>query len=350
MAFFCGFLLQCLQMDADSDHQRSGNHGEDRGTDKSNDRMKFKNRRKVLRLNSPAPPNGGSDESDGHDSDYVPSSPVQAGIAAEGSNRKRRRKQARHQTPTDAAAAPRGVVGGQEVPKRRPVSIRCSPMKFKEIVAALGDTLKGQVVAKNFGGLLQFKPHELDRHLLSWLMRKLNPETMKLEIGGGKEIAITEHSVWCVFQIPNAGSDPPHMTDDEARIIRRELGLQICGNAYNPRRGFSAGDILDGLNKKTLRGSLGLRAFFMCAFQSLLFSNTDAYIRLEDVKYTEDLENIGNRNWCKAVVDHLRNAARLYRKNFSEKDIMAPISGCGIFLMVSISPIFFSSLFFLFFV
>ena len=167
----------------------------------------------------------------------MPSSPVQAGIAAEGSNRKRHRKQARHHAPADAAAAPRGVVGGQDVPKRRPVSIRCSPMKFKEIVTALGDTLKGQVVAKNFGGLLQFKPHELDRNLLSWLMRKLNPETMKLEIGGGKEIAITEHSVWCVFQIPNAGSDPPHMTDDEARIIRRELGLQICGNAYNPRRG-----------------------------------------------------------------------------------------------------------------
>ena len=90
--FFCVFLLQCLQMDADSDHQRSANHGEDRGTDKSNDRMKFKNRRKVLRLNSPAPPNGGSDESDGHDSDYVLSSPVQAGIAAEGSNRKRHHK------------------------------------------------------------------------------------------------------------------------------------------------------------------------------------------------------------------------------------------------------------------
>ena len=38
--------------------------------------MKFKNRRKILRLNSPAPPNGGSDDSDGHDLDYVPSSPV----------------------------------------------------------------------------------------------------------------------------------------------------------------------------------------------------------------------------------------------------------------------------------
>ena len=81
----------------------------------------------------------------------MPSSLVQAGIAAEGSNRKRHRKQARRHAPTDAAAAPRGVVGGQDVPKRRSVSIQCSPMKFKEIVAALGDTLKGQVVAKNFG-------------------------------------------------------------------------------------------------------------------------------------------------------------------------------------------------------
>ena len=64
----------------------------------------------------------------------------------------------------------------------------------------------------------------------------------------------------------------------------------------------------------------------MCAFQSLLFSNTDSYIRLEDVKYTEDLENIGNRNWCKAVVDHLWKAARLYKKDFADKGIMALIS------------------------
>ena len=43
-------------MDADLDHHCSDNHGEDRGTEKSNDRMEFKNKRKVLRLNSPAHP------------------------------------------------------------------------------------------------------------------------------------------------------------------------------------------------------------------------------------------------------------------------------------------------------
>ncbi|RLN23579.1 uncharacterized protein C2845_PM07G11120 [Panicum miliaceum] len=187
------------------------------------------------------------------------------------------------------------TAAGSAVPidqKKWPVSIRSSPAKFLDIVKALDEPLKAEVHAKNFGGLLLFKPHYLDRQLLSWLMRKLNPEIMKLEIGGGKELAVTEHSVWCVFQIPNSGGDPPFMKDDEARVKRRELGVQ-----------------------------------------SFLFSNTDSYIRLEDVSFTEDLQNIGNKNWCKAVVDSLRKAARLYKKDFPQKGINAPITGCGIFLM-----------------
>jgi len=93
---------------------------------------------------------------------------------------------------------------------------------------------------------------------------------------------------------------------------------------------------VDGLNSKTLTGDLGLRAFFMAAFQSLLFSNTDSWIRLEDVIYTEDLNNIGKINWCKTVVDNHSKAARLYRKDFAAKGVHAPLTGCGIFLMVSV--------------
>ncbi|RLN18077.1 uncharacterized protein C2845_PM02G18160 [Panicum miliaceum] len=225
-------------------------------------------------------------------------------------------------------------------PKRRPVSIRCSPSKFTDIVKALDENLKAQVRAKNFGGLLLFKPQSLDRQLLSWFMQKLNPETMKLEIGGGKEIAITEHSVWCVFQIPNAGGDPPLLKNDEARVKRRELGVQICGSAFNPNLGIKVSDIENGFKNST--GDLGLRTFFMCAFQSLLFSNTDSYIRLEDVRFTEDLQNIGNRNLCKVVVDNSHKAAHLYKKDFAEKGINAPITGGRIFLMHGLDTNLFS--------
>jgi hypothetical protein len=118
-----------------------------------------------------------------------------------------------------------GIVGGDEnkgITKTR--AIRCSPGKFIKLVNSLSDELKSEVVAKGFGGLLRFKPHLLSRKLLSWLMRKLNLETMKLEIGGGKEIQITEHSVWCVLQLPNVGSDPPPMSDADAHALRDELG------------------------------------------------------------------------------------------------------------------------------
>lgn len=229
-----------------------------------------------------------------------------------------------------------GIVGGDEnkgITKTR--AIRCSPGKFIKLVNSLSDELKSEVVAKGFGGLLRFKPHLLSRKLLSWLMRKLNPETMKLEIGGGKEIQITEHSVWCVLQLPNVGSDPPPMSDADARALRDELGEQICGKSYRRISGINISVITDRLQKRTLNGELGLRAFFMAAFQCLLFSNTDTRIRIDDVKYTQDIQNMGNKNWCKAVVDRLSIAARLYRKDFAEKGINAPISGCGIFVAVS---------------
>jgi len=63
-------------------------------------------------------------------------------------------------------------------------------------------------------------------------MLRLNPETMKLELGGGKEIAITEHTVWCVFQLPKVGGDPPAISDAEARFRQNELGQQICPSTY----------------------------------------------------------------------------------------------------------------------
>ena len=125
------------------------------------------------------------------------------------------------------------------------------------------------------------------------------------------------------------------MSDREASARRKELGEQICPDTF-AKHGIRISDIQEGLKTRKLTGDLGLRAFFMAVFQSLLFSNTDSCIRLEDVMYTEDLDNIGNINWCKAVVDNMSKAARLYRKDFPVKGINAPISGCGIFLMVSV--------------
>ncbi|CAM0145897.1 unnamed protein product [Urochloa decumbens] len=46
------------------------------------------------------------------------------------------------------------------------------------------------------------------------------------------------------------------------------------------------------------------------------------------------MANIGQMNWCKVVVDNLSKCARLYKVDFESKGMAAPISGCGIFLVM----------------
>jgi hypothetical protein len=118
------------------------------------------------------------------------------------------------------------------------------------------------------------------------------------------------------------------------------LGQQICPTTYD-KHGIRMADIVDGFKSGRLVGALGLREFFMAAFQTLLFSNTDTHIRLEDVIYTEDLDNISNVNWCKVVVDNLNRAARLFKKDFPLKGINTLLTGCSIFLMVKSFILFF---------
>jgi len=122
------------------------------------EKMKFKNRRKVLRISTPAAPNTYSQDNDEDDSDYAPPPLDQGDNAAEGRNRKRCRNQARGHAPNPAAAPPGGAVGSgeEEEARKRSISIRCSPVKFKELVGALNKSLKAQARAKNFGGLLLF--------------------------------------------------------------------------------------------------------------------------------------------------------------------------------------------------
>jgi len=103
-------------------------------------------------------------------------------------------------------------------------------------------------------------------------MLRLNPETMKLELGGGKVIDVNEHTVWCLFQIPKVGGDPPYMSDAEARVRRNELGEQICPSTYK-RLGIRIADIVDGLKSKNSRG-IWVSGHFLWLYSSLYFSQT----------------------------------------------------------------------------
>jgi hypothetical protein len=57
--------------------------------------------------------------------------------------------------------------GGGRRGKTKAKAIRCSPRDFLKLVNALSDDVKREVIAKGFGGLLNFKPHLLSRKLSS---------------------------------------------------------------------------------------------------------------------------------------------------------------------------------------
>lgn len=136
----------------------------------------------------------------------------------------------------------------------QPPNVQFSPSKFKRIVSVVNHEMKDLICGKGFGGLLQFMPNKIDRHLGHWVMQKFNP-----------------NSVWCMFQIPNAGGDPPVITDDVARVKHGKLAREICGTSYDPNRSLAVSDVENGLDNGSLTGSLGLSSFFCCfSFYSIL--------------------------------------------------------------------------------
>ncbi|CAN6371974.1 unnamed protein product [Urochloa humidicola] len=67
-------------------------------------------------------------------------------------------------------------------------------------------------------------------------------------------------------------------------------------------------------------------------------SPTIRLLRLEYIMLTEVLDIIGRKNWCREVVDNLREVAQLYEKDYMLKGLSAPINGCGFFLVASSLP------------
>ncbi|RLM58823.1 uncharacterized protein C2845_PM18G07080 [Panicum miliaceum] len=178
-----------------------------------------------------------------------------------------------------------------------------------------------------------FKPKSFDRDLLMWLMEKLNPETMRLEIAGGKEIEVNEHAVECVLGLPSKGGDPPIVKDKEGHIARELVARAVFGIDSVK---VAAKDLKNMVTSTECDDNFAIRAFIIVAFNLLLFINTDSYIRVVDAKWTENLDVIDGINWCKALIDNLRFSARLWRNERDKKEHAnikkIAINSCGIFL------------------
>jgi hypothetical protein len=165
--------------------------------------------------------------------------------------------------------------------------------------------------------------------VLVYLMDKLNPESMILEVGDEGGLQITNLCVHKVLGIPRGKKDPPSSTEEENE---RALALFRRSVHVEPKMDVKCKDLLHLLSRLFIKNDLDARVFFVIAFNKLLFPAVDNNVRGKDPFLTMDVSDFTNVNWCKAVVDELRYSAIMW---WSEKT--KSISGCALFLIVSYS-------------
>ncbi|TVU19035.1 hypothetical protein EJB05_35161 [Eragrostis curvula] len=221
------------------------------------------------------------------------------------------------------------VLADDEVRKKRirykTATVRCEPQRICEVIKLLNTHQQEKVKELGFSCLFDFNMDcQGSRRLIMWLMDHLDPDTMVLDLGGTKKLPITEHVVWCVLGLPRGNMDPP-WTNHKLNLIsvREKLGIPN-GKDFEVTyllRKIQAG----GTDRFTMQ------CFMMVVLAKLLACNYNLYITEYIWGMVQNIDNFGNMNWCKFVVEHLRHSARLWKKCGGKKN---SVHGCTALLVM----------------
>ncbi|KAL6864980.1 hypothetical protein ACP4OV_016131 [Aristida adscensionis] len=223
---------------------------------------------------------------------------------------------------------------GKEKPKY--ATCRSAPHSIVELIKSIPKALRNRLVKNGFGDFLKFSLDEIiDRQLLCFLMDHVDVGKMQIDLGHDKVIRIDEHAVHCVLGLPNdCELDPPVYKSSRDKEYLQEL-KQILNIAAD--KDVSRTKIL-GLAAKHDVDDMSVTYFFICVFNMLLFPTAKNNIRGMDYLWSREVDTIWKVDWCKAVVDFLKEKVQIWQSNPKRK--MDPhgstpcIQGCAIFLLI----------------
>lgn len=212
-------------------------------------------------------------------------------------------------------------------------TVRCAPSTFNSFVDHLTLWQRRRIKDMGFGGLLCVAAERLEsRELLKFLFDRLDPKTMVLNVAKDKGIHVTPFMVKQVLDLPEGGEDIVLSTHIQASkalsAFKTLLGLQESHDLNASHLQKTLKDDLE-LGSGMITDDMAIRFFFIIACNKLLFPSTDNNIRCKDVYLTRDLSCLPALNWCKAVVDDIREAALNWQSDKAKKSF----SGCAILLI-----------------
>ncbi|CAL4995102.1 unnamed protein product [Urochloa decumbens] len=213
-------------------------------------------------------------------------------------------------------------------------TVRCAPSTLNEFVDQLTFPQRRRIQAMGFGGLLSVSAERLEsRELLKFLFDRLDPQTMVISVTKEKRIHVTPFAVKQVLDLPNDGEDIDLHTPAQQSKALSDFKTLVGLSESQDLHASHLKKILEDDHKfgsALIDNDMAIRFFFIIACNKFLFPSTDNNIRCKDIYLTRDLSCLPGLNWCKAVVDDLRDAAVAWRVDKGKKSH----SGCAIFLII----------------
>lgn len=229
-------------------------------------------------------------------------------------------------------------------------TMRCSPSAVYDLIEPMSENYKQRLTNMGFGEFLRFYNRSLeDRSLGMFLMKNVKNDPLRIEFSG-KVLPITPEVVHRIFGLPIGGRPFPKFSAREKEEARKEL-RNIC-NQKGMRRMFETSD-RPGANYTRLQKHVvprwildkfastnaeefddwAVQCFFIIVCNSFLFPTSSYYPTGFDYLICKDLEALGGFDWCRALVDDIKDKAAIWKEKCGQKKTPI-IQGCTALLMV----------------
>ncbi|TVU00684.1 hypothetical protein EJB05_53866, partial [Eragrostis curvula] len=182
---------------------------------------------------------------------------------------------------------------------------RCTPKDLLQAITSLNAPQLKKIDDLHWGDFLSIKIDAVEsRDLYCWLLDRVDTSTMTLVISPDKVLPLSPVSVHNVMALPMGGGDLPKV---RSKLVTEARKL-LCSSLSLDSRTITIKRLLQEVAKGRI-DDLSMKCFFMIAFNRLLFPTSSYDVSNNDILLSMDLEKIGSVDWCKVLIEDIKNAA-----------------------------------------
>lgn len=207
---------------------------------------------------------------------------------------------------------------------------RCSLKELALCIALLKDRHLQQLVTGGLGHLKDFRIKEnINRRLICFLMYRIDPETMILDLGdGSKKLQITADAMHKLFGLPRGNKSPPRPSengyDKALMVLKAELGI--------PRNQHINTKDLRSLLKRYVddpsNDAMAMKVFGLILYNKFICPGYSTRINREAPMVEDfDATKLKEYDLCQLLVDELKRAVIAWQNTDSD---WKSIPGCCI--------------------